>query len=48
MEKLKLSPGEIPLEVMDYLIEQMQKISFGEVVLVAQDGVLVHGYSYGG
>lgn len=41
MEKLKLSPGEIPLEVMDYLIEQMQKISFGEVVLVAQDGVLV-------
>lgn len=41
MEKLKLSSGEIPLEVMDYLIEQMQKISFGEVVLVAQDGVLV-------
>ncbi len=41
MDKLKLSPGEIPLEVMDYLIEQMQKISFGEVVLVAQDGVLV-------
>ena len=41
MKKLKLSSGEIPLEVMDYLIEQMQKISFGEVVLVAQDGVLV-------
>ena len=41
MKKLKLSPREIPLEVMDYLIEQMQQISFGEVVLVAQDGVLV-------
>lgn len=41
MKKLKLSPREIHLEVMDYLIEQMQKISFGEVVLVAQDGVLV-------
>lgn len=38
MKKLKLSSGEIPLEVMDYLIGQMQKISFGEV---AQDGVLV-------
>lgn len=41
MEKLKLSAGEIPDEVMTYLLAQMQKISFGEIVLVAQDSVLV-------
>ena len=41
MERLKVMSGEIPHEVMAYLLLQMQRISFGEVVLVAQDGVLV-------
>lgn len=41
MERLKVLPREIPHEVMAYLLLQMQKISFGEVVLVVQDGVLV-------
>ena len=37
----KLSVGEVPGEVMAEILKILQLISFGEVVLVAQDGILV-------
>lgn len=41
MAKQKFLPGEIPDHVMDGLLHMLQRISFGEAVLVAQDRVLV-------
>ncbi len=41
MIKQKMSPGVLPDYVMDYVLKSLQRITFGEVVLVAQDGVLV-------
>ena len=41
MIKQKVSPGVLPDYVMDYVLKSLQRITFGEVILVAQDGVLV-------
>lgn len=41
MAKEKLLRGRIPTSVMEYIANTLQGLSFGEVVLVAQDGVLV-------
>lgn len=41
MAKQKLKSGEIPSNVMEGILKILQQISFGEIVLVAQDGVLV-------
>lgn len=41
MAKEKLLRGRIPPGVMEYIANTLQGLSFGEVVLVAQDGVLV-------
>ncbi len=41
MVKEKLLRGRIPTSVMEYIANTLQGLSFGEVVLVAQDGVLV-------
>lgn len=37
----KIAAGEIPDEVMAEILSILQRISFGEVILVAQDGILV-------
>lgn len=41
MSTKKIAPHEVPNEVMGYILDSLQRLSFGEVVLVAQDGVLV-------
>ena len=41
MAKQKMSPGVLPDYVMDYILQNLQRITYGEVILVAQDGVLV-------
>ncbi|WP_222930947.1 YezD family protein [Selenomonas ruminis] len=37
----KLKRGEVPHDVMTEILRILQTISYGEVVLVAQDGILV-------
>lgn len=37
----KLCVGEVPAGVMAEILKILQLISYGEVVLVAQDGILV-------
>ena len=41
MAKQKLVSGKIPAAVMEYILTTLQRLNFGEVVLVAQNGVLV-------
>ena len=41
MAKTKNIPGVVPVAVMEYILTTLQRLSFGEVVLVAQDGILV-------
>lgn len=41
MGNKKIPLHRLPDEIMAYVLNTLQKISFGEVVLVAQDGVLV-------
>ena len=41
MAKQKMTPGVLPDYVMDYILQNLQRITYGEVILVAQDGVLV-------
>lgn len=37
----KIAAGEIPAEIMAEILRVMQRIYFGELILVAQDGILV-------
>lgn len=39
--KLKLERGEIPPAAMKYILQALASINFGEVALIAQDGLLV-------
>ena len=41
MAKQKLVSGKIPATVMEYILTTLQRLNFGEVVLVAQNGVLM-------
>ncbi len=41
MAGLRLSAGEIPPQAMKYILHGLCTIGFGEMVLVAQDGVLM-------
>ncbi|MDY4696270.1 MAG: YezD family protein [Selenomonas montiformis] len=41
MAKRKIAQGEIPADVMAEILRMLQKIRFGEVILTAQDGVLI-------
>ena len=40
----KLCVGEVPAGVMAEILKILQLISYGEVVLVAQDGILVESF----
>ncbi|WP_158573624.1 YezD family protein [Mitsuokella sp. AF33-22] len=37
----KLQPGEIPALAMEYILHGLRNICYGEIILVAQDGVLM-------
>ena len=37
----KLQSGEIPSMAMEYILQGLKTIGYGEVVLVAQDGILM-------
>ena len=37
----KFKQGEIPAEVLDFALDEMQKILSGEIIFVAQDGRLM-------
>lgn len=39
--KVKIGKGEIPERVMQYILQALTSIQFGEVALIAQDGILV-------
>lgn len=39
MKKLKI--GEIPENILDYVIDEVKKIANGEIVFIAQDGYLM-------
>ena len=41
MAKQKLVSGKIPAAVMENILTTLQRLNFGEVVLVAQNGVLM-------
>lgn len=41
MAKQKKNSGGLPDKVMDHILQNLQRITYGEVILVAQDGVLV-------
>lgn len=36
-----LAPGDIPPKAMTYIIQGLRTIRYGEIVLVAQDGILM-------
>ena len=37
----RLAPGDIPQKAMTYILQGLRTIRYGEIVLVAQDGVLM-------
>lgn len=37
----RLAPGDIPQKAMTYILHGLRTIRYGEIVLVAQDGVLM-------
>lgn len=37
----RLAPGDIPQKAMTYILKGLRTIRYGEIVLVAQDGVLM-------
>ena len=37
----KLLSGEIPVEIMTYILRSLQEICYGKIALVAQDGRLI-------
>lgn len=37
----RLAPGDIPQKAMAYILQGLRTIRYGEIVLVAQDGVLM-------
>ena len=41
MPGIRPAPGEIPQKAMAYILQGLCTISYGEMVLVAQDGVLM-------
>lgn len=39
--KARIGRGEIPQAAMQYILQALESINFGEIALIAQDGILV-------